>query len=421
MRLEQVDLGELAAELGTPLYAYSAARLEARYRGWRDAFAAAGYEGDDHWTCFAVKANGALAVLRHLAERGSGFDIVSRGELARVQAAGVDPGHVVYSGPGKDPESLAAAVAAGVGLINLESPEEAATIARLGASRGEPVPVGLRLNPDLEPGTHPSIATGPGHTKFGLAPAEIASLAGDPKLRGGMEVRGVAVHIGSQITRVEPLVAAARVAVDLGLELADRGHPVEWLDLGGGRGISYDDHESVPSAVELVEALRPTLYRWPGRLVTEPGRVIAGPAGVLLTRVLVVRPRPDRRLVVCDAGMNALLRPALYGARHRVEVAAGADGAPGVCDVVGPLCETGDFLARDVELPPVVSGDLLVVRDVGAYGWVMSSEYNGHPRPPQVWVSGARWATLTPRPSVEDLLADESAAPWQPVPGPTGR
>lgn len=413
MQVEGVELAALADELGTPFYCYSSASVTAAFGDWRSAFRFIGFDGDRHQTCFAVKANGALALLHHLRELGSGFDVVSEGELYRVLQVGGDPRRVVFSGPGRPARALQAAVDADVGLINIEVPEEALLLARLGRGRGAPVRVGLRLNPDLEPHTHPSIATGPRSTKFGLSPQEIEGLLARPSEIEGLEIAAVAVHIGSQITVLGPLVAAARRAMEWADRVRAAGHPVDWLDLGGGLGIAYEYDAAVPSPRELASSLEPEISAWDGGLITEPGRVIAGPCGWLVTRVVAVRERPDRLLAVCDAGMNALLRPALYHAAHRV-IRVDADAAEARrYDVVGPLCETGDVLARNVFLPEVAVGSLLAVADAGAYGYVMSSEYNSHPRPAQVWVAGDRWAVIAPRPTMKQMLESERLAPWQ--------
>jgi len=418
VRVEGVELTVLAESVGTPFYCYSAASVTRAYRRWREAFAGVGFDGERHRTCFAVKANGALAVLRHLAEAGSGFDVVSRGELHRVKAAGGDPRGVVFSGPGKSADDLRDAVAAGVGLINVEGPDEVGLLHELASAAGRAVPIGLRLNPDLHPDTHPAIATGPRQTKFGLSAAEIDTLLGSPAFGERLEVRAIAVHIGSQIIDLEPLAAAAHEAHRWAVRFRRAGHAVDWIDIGGGLAIPYESELRVPTPEQFASRIGDVLSDWDGGLITEPGRVIVGPAGWLVTRVSSVRQRDDRGLLVCDAGMNALLRPALYGASHAVAAVLPGNGPMATWDVVGPLCETGDVLARGVGLPGVTSGSLLAVCDSGAYGYVMSSEYNAHPRPAQVWVDGDRWAIISPRRSLDEMLEGESLAPWQePDPG----
>ena len=416
MRIEGVTVEELAERVGTPFYVYSAAGIAGAHARWRAAFAAAGFEDERHRTCFAVKANSALAVLRHLALAGADFDVVSAGELHRVVAAGGRADRVVFSGPGKTDEDLQHAVATGVGLINIEAPVEIEQLTAMAAGRAAPIAIGLRLNPDLDPRTHPAIATGPRQTKFGLAPEEIDELLADDGWRGALEVRAVAVHIGSLVSELEPMAEAARQALAWARKLRAAGHPIEWIDIGGGLAIAYDDDAQVPAPEAFAARIGEELAAWDGGLITEPGRIIAAAAGWLVTRVTVLRRRGGRGLLVCDAGMNALLRPALYGARHRVEV-VGGEGDPEEWDVMGPLCESGDVLARAARLRGVAPGALLAVRDAGAYGFVMASEYNSHPKPPQVWVEGDRWAVITPRPTFDEMLAGERLAPWQPPPG----
>lgn len=411
-----VDLAALARELETPLYSYSAGAVDGAYRAWCRAFEGIGFGGQRHWCCFAVKANGALALLHQLHGLGAGFDIVSSGELRRVLEAGGRADRVVFSGPGKGCQELGDALDAGVGLINVETPLEARRLAEEAGRRGAPVDVGLRLNPDLDPGTHPFISTGPRRTKFGLTPDELADVAAATRGGGsskGLRVRAVATHIGSQIGDLAPLVEAARQAREAARSLRADGHPVEWLDIGGGLAVSYGD-EGAPTPADLAEALQDLLSGWPGGLITEPGRSIVAAAGVLVVQVVAVRPRGDRLLVICDAGMNALVRPALYGARHRVVAVRGgdADRGPGStpCDVLGPLCETGDVLARDVPLDGIGEGDLLAILDAGAYGFAMASEYNTRPRPIEVRVEDGRHAVIRRRQSIDELLAPERLA-----------
>ncbi len=405
----------LAESVGTPFYCYSAAAVADAFRAWREAFAEVGFAGDRHRVCFAVKANGALALLRQLAVAGAGFDVVSPGELHRVEAAGGNPADVVFSGPAKSAADLQVAVTAGVGMINVEAPEEVGLLRQVAADAGRRVTVGLRVNPDLDPKTHPSIATGPRYTKFGLAPQEIEDLLTDDALGEWLDVRAVAVHIGSQITDLEPMVEAAAQALCWATRLRRAGQPVAWLDIGGGLGIPYDDHAAVPTPSQFAARIGTALSDWDGGLITEPGRVIVGPAGWLVTKVVSARRRPDRGLLVCDVGMNALLRPALYGAVHRVIAIEPGRGPRIAWDVVGPLCETGDVLARGVELAGVDVGSLLAVCDVGAYGYVMSSEYNAHPRPAQVWVDAGRWTVISARRTPAEMLEGERLPPWQPI------
>ena len=415
MQVEGVDVAKLSEAVGTPFYCYSARSIGDAYRRWRAAFDAAGFAGQRHRTCFAVKANSALAVLRHLRSLGADFDVVSAGELHRVRAAGTGAAGVVFSGPGKSLEDLQAAVDAGVLLINVEVPSEIDRLQELARAAGRSVAIGLRVNPDLDPETHPSIATGPRQTKFGLAPEEIDDLLAGDALGGGIEVQAIAVHIGSQVSQLGPMAEAARQALSWARRLREAGHPVAWIDIGGGLAIPYEEGVQTPTPEAFAERIGEALSGWDGGLITEPGRIIVGPGGWLITRVTAVRRRGERGLLVCDTGMNALLRPALYGARHTVlGLVDGVDGAESeVWDVVGPLCESGDILARGARIAGATPGALLAVRDVGAYGYVMSSEYNTHPRPAQVWIDGDRWAVVTPRLSFDQMLEREELAPWQ--------
>lgn len=412
MRIEGIEVEGLAERIGTPFYGYSAQSIAAAFHRWRAAFAAAGFEGSRHRTCFAVKANSALAVLRHLAGAGSEFDVVSAGELHRVLAAGGAAHQVVFSGPGKTDEDLDYAVRAGVGLINIEVPGEIDRLGELAEAAGRTVCIGLRVNPDLAPDTHPAISTGPRQTKFGLAPEEIDGLLAQRAFDHALEVHAIAVHIGSQVAQLEPMAEAARHALHWARRLRDAGQPVQWIDIGGGLAIRYHEDDTVPTPEAFAERIGEALEGWDGGLITEPGRIIVGPAGWLVTRVIAVRRREGRGLLVCDAGMNALLRPALYGARHAV-LAVRDEGAEEEWDVVGPLCEAGDVLARGARVRGADVGSLLAVRDTGAYGYVMASEYNTHPRPPQIWIDGDRWATITPRRSFDEMLEGEQLAPWQ--------
>ena len=417
---DDVDLTAVADRVGTPFYSYSERVLERDFDTWRDAFATIGFGESCHRACFAVKANDALVVLHKLATLGAGFDIVSVGELRRLLAAGGDPRRVVYSGPGKSDDDIDAAIELGVAQINIEAVDEAVVIAAAQVKHRREISVGLRLNPDLDPRTHPAIATGPRHTKFGLDSAEVETLVGDAARLHGLRVSCVAVHIGSQLHDLGPVVAAAQYALAAALRLRERGQPVTTLDLGGGLAVDESGAGQAPRPLDLARALEPVLRKWDGDLITEPGRAVAARCGLLTTRVVRVRNRQGRRLAICDAGMSALLRPALYGAHHRVlstRCASSADDRAAhrgeiETQLAGPLCEAGDLLAECELLPELAAGDLVSVCHTGAYGFVMASEYNATPRPAQVWVSGDRFAVVRPRASFEALWADESADPW---------
>lgn len=388
-----VPMTELAAEFGTPLYVYDAAQTRAAWRAYAQAFG-----GRAHRICYAVKANHNPHLLAALVELGSGFDIVSGGELALVLDAGADPGEIVFSGVGKTRAELIAALDAGIGCFNVESAAELELLDELAAARGLRAPVALRVNPDVDPKTHPYIATGLSENKFGIAMDEARDLYRRAARMPGLETVGVACHIGSQLTDITPMVDAAALLAELVGALTSDGIGLEHVDLGGGLGVDYEG-EAPPAPAELVAKVAP-LFDEALTLCVEPGRSIVAAAGTLITEVLFTKTNGDRKFVVVDAAMNDLMRPSLYGARHRIHNVR-AETAPRRCDVVGPVCETGDFLGRDVVLD-ATAGDLLAVADVGAYGYVMASNYNVRGRPAEVWVDEGR-AVLSRR---RETLAD---------------
>ncbi|MFO0746129.1 MAG: diaminopimelate decarboxylase [Myxococcota bacterium] len=412
---EDVPLAAIAGAVGTPTYVYSRATIERHARVWHEA-----WSGLDHLGCFAVKACSSLAVLSLLAKAGLGFDIVSAGELQRVLRAGGDPNRVVFSGVGKQADELRMALevgARGIHCFNVESPAELDMLAAVARSVGRRAPVSLRVNPDVDAETHPYIATGLRRSKFGIAwedaPAVYARAAAMPELA----VIGVDCHIGSQLAKSEPFVAALDRLLDLVAHLQAAGIPIDHIDIGGGLGITYRE-EAPPSPAEYAAAVRARLAssaasapRAPdGRpltIVTEPGRVIVGNAGCLLTRCILTKQNGDARFVVVDAGMNDLLRPALYSAWHAIEPVAAPRAAREVVDVVGPVCETGDFFAKDRELPVVAAGELLAVRSAGAYAFAMASNYNSRPRAAEVLVDGARFDVIRARETFDDLIRGE--------------
>jgi len=403
---EEVSLEQIAREVGTPCYVYSRATMEHHWQVFDQAF------GDHpHTILYAVKANGNLAVLNLLSRLGSGFDIVSGGELERVLQAGGQPSDVVFSGVGKSEEEINRALAVGVRCLNLESGAELERVNRLAGELGVTAPVALRINPDVDSGTHPYIATGLRENKFGIPVEEARSLYRQARDCQNLEAAGVACHIGSQLTQLSPFTHALERVLDFVRALQDEDLSVEHLDLGGGLGISYTD-ERPPTPGEYVQALLDTMARRDCRLpvTIEPGRAIMGNAGLLLTRVEYLKPGDRHRFAVVDAAMNDLLRPALYQARHEVvEVCRGRD-TPGRYDVVGPVCESGDFLARD-RLLSVKAGDLLAVRSVGAYGFVMSSNYNARPRPAEVIVDGTSHHVVRARETTTQLFENEQLLP----------
>lgn len=406
---EGVSLEDVALRFGTPCYVYSRAAIESAYREFAQALASADRVRPS-LICYSVKANSNLAVLALLARLGAGFDIVSGGELARVRAVGGDVRKVVFSGVGKTEAETAQALEARVLCLNLESEEELLRTDAIARHLGLRAPVAFRVNPDVDAKTHPYISTGLKQTKFGVAYAEAERLYRDAAARPNIEVVGVGCHIGSQLTDLAPLADAAQRIVALAERLERSGIALRHIDLGGGIGIRYQD-ESPPAIGGFVATVLGALGARPETLIVDPGRSIVGNAGVLLTRVEYVKRGEAKNFVVVDAAMNDLLRPALYQAWHEVVPVRAAMGVEELYDVVGPVCESGDFLARDRRLS-VVSGGLLAIRSAGAYGMVMSSNYNSRPRCAEAMVSGARAELVRRRESVEELYAKESVPVW---------
>ena len=404
---EEIPLATIAERVGTPCYVYSRATLERHYRVFDDAF------GDwPHHICFAVKANGNLAVLQVLQRLGAGFDIVSTGELDRVLASGGQASDVVFSGVGKSSAEIERALSAGVRLLSIESEEELERVNAVALSANTTAPVAFRINPDVDPKTHPYIATGLRQNKFGVPAAEALALYRKADAMQGIEVMGIGCHIGSQLTEIAPFCDALEKVLDLVEVLGKNGIALQHLDLGGGVGIRYRD-ESPPDPADYVQAMLEILKRRGCDLsvTLEPGRAIAGNAGILLTRVEYIKPGPSKHFVIVDAAMNDLLRPALYQAWHEVvEVDRGREREMRECDVVGPVCETGDFVGRDRRLA-VASGDLLAVRSVGAYGFVMASNYNARPRPAEVMVDEDMLHVVREREQTRQLFSAEALLP----------
>ena len=404
-----VPLAEIAERAGTPVYVYNAEAIRRQFARLDAAFA-----GAPHRICFAVKANSNLAVLRVLRDAGAGADIVSGGELQRALAAGFDPKHVVFSGVGKSPAELEEAVAAGVGHIHLESADELRELAHVADRLGREVPVGIRVNPDVTAETHPYISTGQGGIKFGVPFDQVTDLALAIRRQGRLRLESIAMHIGSQILDPTPYREGLGRLAQLITGLRAAGiTTLRNLDLGGGLGIRYRDE--VPLAPErLAEAILPLARETGLTIVLEPGRFLVGSAGVLLTTVLSRKHSGGKDLVLVDAGMNDLVRPSHYHAYHDIVEVEAAFRAESRVDVVGPVCETGDFLALDRPLPEATAGERLAVLGAGAYGFVMSSNYNARPRAAEVLVDTGRWAVVRPRETVESLYAGETAAPrWE--------
>ncbi len=398
--VEDVPLARIAQEFGTPCYVYSATALADGYRELAEAL-----KGREHLICYAVKANSNLAILNLFARMGAGFDIVSGGELQRVLAAGGDAGKVVFSGVGKTAAEMRLALEAGILCFNVESASELDRLNQVAGSLGKIAPVSLRVNPDVDAKTHPYISTGLKQNKFGVAYAEAMALyrkaAGMPHLR----VTGMDCHIGSQLTEVSPFIAAAEKVLALVDKLAAEGIGLEHLDLGGGLGIRYRD-ETPPTKADYAAALLGALRGRPEKLVVEPGRALVGNAGVLLTRVEYLKPGEEKHFAIVDAAMNDLMRPALYDAWHDIQPIGKRAGEGRCYEVVGPVCETGDFLGHGRDLV-IEQSDLLAVMSAGAYGMSMSSNYNTRPRAAEVLVRGGDVRLVRERETVQQLFAGE--------------
>ena len=414
---EAVPLARIAEEVGTPFYCYATATIERHYRVFADAFA-----GLDATICYAVKANSNIAVIGTLARLGAGADVVSAGELKRALAAGVPPGRIVFSGVGKTGDEMAAALKAGVLQINVESEPELDVLGEVAGSLGVDAPVAIRINPDVDAGTHQKIATGKSENKFGIEWTRARAVYSRAAAMPAISVVGVAVHIGSQVTDLAPFRDAYVRMRDLVAMLRADGHPIERLDLGGGLGIPYGD-EVTPTPEEYAATVKSAIADLDCHIILEPGRVIVGNAGVLVTRVVHVKEGAMRTFVIVDAAMNDLLRPALYNAAHAIvpvtEAAAGTELME--VDVVGPICETADTFGSGRLLPAMKAGDLLAVRTAGAYGAVMASTYNARPLVPETLVKDATYAVVRERMSVDDMLARESFPPWLAAPGKAAR
>lgn len=400
---ESVPLADLAARVGTPAYIYSSQAILNSYRAYDDAFADV-----PHTVCYAVKANSSLAVLGLLARAGSGFDIVSGGELYRVLQAGGDPAKVVFSGVGKTPDEVEFALSHGIHSFNCESEAELMLIDAISARRGVQAGFGIRVNPDVDAATHPYISTGLSEHKFGIAISEAPDVYERARRLANLSAESVSCHIGSQILDPSPILEAVDKVLALVAQLRAAGHPIRNLDLGGGLGVAYHAGQEAPGIPAFVASLHDRLLSSGLRVMVEPGRSIAGPAGILLTRVLYRKKNGPREFVVVDAAMNDLIRPSLYRAHHEI-IPVRKNAAPQItADVVGPVCESGDFLARDRQMANVLPGDYLAVCTAGAYGFVLSSNYNSRPRAPEVLVEGGAYRVIRRRETYEDLIRGET-------------
>ncbi|MFP6623578.1 MAG: diaminopimelate decarboxylase [Myxococcota bacterium] len=399
---EGLPVADIAAQVGTPVYLYSAGALLHAYDGINEAFA-----GRPHLICYSIKANMNLAVVNTLVRRGAGIDVTSRGELFRARAAGADPEKIVYSGVGKRDDEIRAALEEGIKLFNVESRAELRHIDSVAGAMGVRAPIAFRVNPDVDPQTHPYISTGLRTSKFGVPISEAVEAYAEAKALPNVDVIGLDCHIGSQLVSIEPFADALARVANLVVELRGAGHGIEIIDVGGGLGVMYAE-EVPPSPAEYAAAVQGAVGDLDCEIVLEPGRSLTANAGIFVTRVLYTKGSDEKSFVVVDGGMNDLLRPALYGAYQRIEPVGQA--RPGVqkVDIVGPVCESGDFFAKDRSFPSVEEGDLVAVRSAGAYGFSMSSNYNGRPRCAEVLVRGDRFAVVRERENLEDLVRGET-------------
>jgi diaminopimelate decarboxylase len=398
---EDVPIADIAAQVGTPVYIYSAATLRRHFRVFDEAFA-----GTDHLICYAMKALSNLSILKLFGSMGSGFDIVSAGELMRCLRAGADAKKIVFSGVGKSDEEIGAALNAGILMFNVESRPELYRIAEVARKRKVKAPVSLRVNPDLDPGTHPHISTGHRNSKFGIPLSQVFEYYAEARGLGDLELVGLSTHIGSQITETGPFIEAGEKVAGIVRKLKADGIALRYLDIGGGLGIPYLEEPPPPSA--YAAAILKPLAGLGLKIIAEPGRVLVGNAGILVTRVLYVKETDVKRFIVVDGAMNDLIRPVLYEAYHAIwPVQKVLDRQTVVADVVGPVCESGDFFAQERGMPEARAGELLAVMSAGAYGFVMASNYNSRARSPEVLVEGARVHVIRERDSFEDLVHGE--------------
>ena len=410
LHAEDVPLPEIAASVGTPFYVYSAATLTRHFKLFQEAL-----NWTDHLICFAIKSNSNLAVLKLLGDLGAGMDVVSGGEYRRARAAGVPGDRVVFSGVGKTRDEISYVLENGIRQFNVESEPELEAISQIASKMGVTAPIALRVNPDVDAKTHEKIATGKSENKFGIPIAKARAVYALAAKLPGIDVVGIDVHIGSQLTDLEPFEAAFTKVRDLTLALREDGHDIRRLDLGGGLGIPYERSNSAPPLpIEYGQVIERALGDLGCEIEIEPGRLIAGNAGLLVTSVIYLKEGEGRDFLILDAAMNDLVRPSMYGAYHDivpvVEPSPGTQSAP--YDIVGPVCETGDTFAKARDMTPLAPGDLVAFRSAGAYGAVMASEYNSRPLIPEVLVQGGDFALIRARPSFEEMLARDSIPEW---------
>ena len=413
LHAEDVSLKALADEVGTPFYCYSSATLERHYRVMDQAFA-----GTDHMICYAMKANSNQAVIRTMAELGAGMDVVSEGELRRALAAGVPARKIVFSGVGKTAREMALALREGIACFNVESEPELELLSDVARRVGQRAPVSIRVNPDVDAKTHHKISTGKAEDKFGIAYKRARAVYARAAQLPAIDVAGIDMHIGSQITELAPFEKAFQLMADLTAELRGDGHNIRHLDLGGGLGIPYrGDNDVPPHPDEYAAMVKRRLGHLNLKLMLEPGRMIVGNAGVMVSRVIYVKDGDEKHFIIQDAAMNDLIRPTLYDAHHDIiPVAEPVAGDMMLADVVGPVCESGDYLAKGRRLPRMEQGDLIATMTAGAYGAVQAGSYNTRPLIAEVLVKDGKWALIRPRQTYEELIGMDRLAPWQDKP-----
>ena len=407
---EDVPVAEIAAEVGTPFYCYSTATLTRHFKLFDDAL-----EGMDHLVCYAMKAASNQAILKTLAEVGAGMDVVSGGEYLRAKAAGVPGERIVFSGVGKTREEMRIALEGGVRQFNVESEPEMAALSEVATSLGVTVPITVRVNPDVDAKTHAKIATGKSENKFGIPISRAREVYAEAAKLPGLEVIGIDVHIGSQLTELEPFRLAYQKVADLTETLRADGHDIRRLDLGGGLGIPYTtSNEAPPLPMDYGDLIKETVGHLGCEVEIEPGRLVVGNAGILVSRVIYVKSGEGRDFLILDGAMNDLIRPAMYDAHHDivpiVEPAPGNEKQP--YDIVGPVCESGDTFAKNRMMPPLADGDLVAFRSAGAYGAVMASEYNTRPLVPEVLVHGHQFAVIRARPTFDEIINRDTIPIW---------
>ena len=410
LHAEEVAISEIAAAVGTPFYVYSTATLQRHFQVFDEALA-----GMDHLICYAMKANSNLAVIKVMADAGAGMDVVSIGEYLKAKAAGVPGDKIVFSGVGKTADEMRQALEGGIRQFNVESEPEMRVLNDVAVSLGMIAPITIRVNPDVDAKTHAKIATGKSENKFGIPIAKARQVYAEAAAMPGIEVVGIDVHIGSQLTDLEPYENAFKKVAELTETLRADGHNIRRLDLGGGLGIPYArSNQAPPLPLDYGEVIRKTVGHLGCEIEIEPGRLIAGNAGLLVSDIIYVKEGEGRNFLILDAAMNDLIRPAMYDAHHDIvpviEPAPGTEMSP--FDIVGPVCESGDTFAKQRDLPPMESGDLVAFRSAGAYGAVMASEYNSRPMIPEVLVNGDQFAVVRARPTYEEMINRDTLPEW---------